>query len=277
MKKRIEITTEYYERLNEKMKTIFLTKKKVTLIIIVLVLLVLFGIFGISRGAVTTAAQSRLLPIYCVDTEKKCVALTFDAAWGNEDTDELIATLKKYNAKATFFLVGSWVDKYPESVKALCDAGHSIQNHSNSHPNLPELSTEGIKKEITLCNEKIREITKKSPTLIRPPYGDYSNSVIEAVNDLGMYTIQWDVDSLDWKDLSADEIYERVVNNVENGSIVLFHNAALNTPEALGRILETLSNEGYSFVTVEKLIYKTNYTLDNTGKQIQLETLTTKE
>ena len=122
------------------MKTIFLTKRKLALILTALILLVLFGIFGISKGAVTTAAQKRLLPIYSVATEEKCIALTFDAAWGNEDTQDLIDTLKKYDAKATFFLVGSWVDKYPESVKALSDAGHSIQNHSNTHPNLPELS-----------------------------------------------------------------------------------------------------------------------------------------
>ncbi len=250
------------------MKTIFLTKKKLVLICIALILLVLFGIVGFSRGAVTTAAQSRLLPIYCVDTPKKQLALTFDAAWGNEDTEQLIETLGKYNAKATFFLVGSWVDKYPESVKALAAAGHSIQNHSNTHPHLSELSEEGIKKEITLCNEKIRNITKKNPTLIRAPYGDYCNSVIECVNSLGMYTIQWDVDSLDWKNLSADEIYNRVTQKVNNGSIVLFHNAALNTPEALGKILETLTKEGYEFVTVEEIIYKSDYSIDHTGKQI---------
>lgn len=255
------------------MKTIFLTKKKLAVIGVVLILLILFAITGISRTAVNTVAQNRLLPIYCVDSEKKCVALTFDAAWGNEDTQELIDTLKKYDAKATFFLVGSWVDKYPESVKALSDAGHSIQNHSDSHPNLPELSAEGMKKEITLCNEKIRKITNKTPLLIRPPYGDYSNSLIETVNGLGMYTIQWDVDSLDWKDLSADEIYNRVVNKVQNGSIVLFHNAALNTPEALGRILETLTKEGYEFVTVESLIYKKDFTIDHTGKQFKADEL----
>ena len=253
------------------MKTIFLSKKKLAVIASVLILLVLFGVFGISRGAVKTVAQARLLPVYCVDTDKKYIALTFDAAWGNEDTQQLIDTLEKYNAKATFFLVGSWVDKYPESVKALAKAGHSIQNHSDTHPNLPQLSSEGIKTEITNCNEKIRKITKKTPLLIRPPYGDYSNSLIECVNNLGMYTIQWDVDSLDWKDLSADEIYNIVVKKAKNGSIVLFHNAALNTPEALGKILETLSKEGYEFVTVEKLIYRTNYIIDHTGKQIKAE------
>ncbi len=255
------------------MKTIFLSRKKLVLIICAFILLFLFGIMGISRGVVETVAQTRHLPIYCVDTEKKYIALTFDAAWGNEDTQQLIDTLKKYNAKATFFLVGSWVDKYPESVKALSKAGHSIQNHSDTHPNMPQLSQEGMQQEITICNEKIRKITKKTPILIRPPFGDYSNSLIECVNNLGMYTIQWDVDSLDWKDLSADEIYNRVVNNAKNGSIVLFHNAALNTPEALDRILETLTKEGYDFVTVEKLIYKTNYTIDHTGKQFKADTL----
>ncbi|MBQ7957878.1 MAG: polysaccharide deacetylase family protein [Clostridia bacterium] len=253
------------------MKTIFLSKKKLVLICCALLLLVLFGVFGISRGAAETVAEMRLLPIYCVDTQKKYVALTFDAAWGNEDTQQLIDTLKKHNAKATFFLVGSWVDKYPESVRALSKAGHSIQNHSDTHPNMPQLSKEGMRQEITLCNEKIRRITNKTPSLIRPPFGDYSNSLIETVNDLGMYTIQWDVDSLDWKDLSADEIYNRVINKVQNGSIVLFHNAALNTPEALDRILETLTKEGYEFVTVEKLIYKTNYTIDHTGKQFNAD------
>ncbi|MBR3589309.1 MAG: deacetylase, partial [Clostridia bacterium] len=121
------------------------------------------------------------------------------------------------------------------------------------------------------------KITKKRPTLIRPPYGDYSNEVISCVNSLGMYTIQWDVDSLDWKNLSADEIYNRVVNKVKNGSIVLFHNAALNTPEALGKILETLADDGYEFVTVENLIYKSGYSIDHTGKQFLDETLTTKK
>jgi len=278
MDKKIRIEfNKNYERKEEKMKTIFLTKKTLALICFLLVLVITLGIFGISKGAVATIAQSRLLPIYCVDSEKKCVALTFDAAWGNEDTQDLIDTLGKYKAKATFFLVGSWVDKYPESVKALSDAGHSIQNHSNTHPNLPQLSEEGMKQEINLCNEKIAKITKKTPTLIRPPYGDYSNSLIECVNSLGMYTIQWDVDSLDWKDLSADEIYNRVVNNVKNGSIVLFHNAALNTPEALGKILEKLSSEGYKFVTVENLIYKSGYSIDHTGKQFLCETLTTEK
>ncbi len=249
------------------MKTVFLSKRKVVAAAVIFALILSAGIFGIGKGSVATVAENRLLPIYCVKSEKKRVCLTFDAAWGNEDTQDLIDILGKYNAKATFFVVGGWVDKYPDSVKALAKAGHSIQNHSNTHPNLPTLSDEGIKKEIELCNRKIEKITKKCPVLLRPPYGDYNNNLINVMNGLGMYTIQWDVDSLDWKDISADEIYNRVTEKVKNGSIVLFHNAALNTPEALPRILEKLKKDGYEFVTVEDLIYKTGYGIDHTGMQ----------
>ena len=141
------------------------------------------------------ATGNRKLPIYCVETDKKQIAISFDAAWGNDDTQQLIDILKKYDVPATFFVVGAWVDKYPESVKALSDAGHQIQNHSNTHPHMPQLSKEQMKNEIESCNQKIEAITGKCPTLLRPPYGDYDNSLIEVMESLNMYTIQWDVDS----------------------------------------------------------------------------------
>ena len=146
-------------------------------------------------GSVSVFANTnRLLPIYCVETNKKQIAISFDAAWGNDDTEELISILKEYDVPATFFVVGAWVDKYPESVEALHKAGHQIQNHSNTHPHMPQLSREQMKDEILSCNEKIKEITGKTPALLRPPYGDYDNALIETVNELKMHTIQWDVD-----------------------------------------------------------------------------------
>lgn len=215
------------------------------------------------------ANSERLLPIYCVGTEKKQIAISFDAAWGNDDTGTLIDILGKYKVKATFFVVGEWVDKYPESVKQLADAGHQIQNHSDTHPHMPELSTAQMIEELKSCNEKIAKITGKTPTLFRAPYGDYNNSLISAVSSIDMYTIQWDVDSLDWKDTAtAESIANRVVSNVKNGSIVLFHNDADHTPEALPTILEQLTKQGYEFVFISDLIYKENYTIDHTGKQI---------
>ena len=222
--------------------------------------------------SVSNTVNGKELPIYCVDTKEPKIAISFDAAWGNEDTQQLIDILRKYNVKATFFVVGDWVDKYPESVKALHDAGHEVMNHSNSHAHMSQLSSEAIVADVEACNDKIEAVTGVRPTLIRPPYGEYDNNVITSIRSIGMEPIQWDVDSLDWKDLPAGEITERVVSRVQPGSIVLFHNAALHTPEALPAILETLLQEGYTFVPISELIlpgeYNVDYTIDHTGRQL---------
>lgn len=234
------------------------------------IFLVIIGMFVVRSSAISAVSgKKRELPIYCVDKgDEKTVSISFDAAWGNEDTEQLIDILEKHNVKATFFVVGEWVDKYPESVKQLSDAGHEVMNHSDSHPHMPELTKEKMREQLTACNNKIEAITGVKPILFRAPYGDYNNEVIQTVRECGSYTIQWDVDSLDWKDLSANEITTRVLSKVKPGSIVLFHNAAKNTPEALPEILEKLKADGYSIVPVSQLIYADNYTIDNTGKQI---------
>lgn len=216
--------------------------------------------------AVRASATTRKLPVYCVQRDDKCVSLTFDAAWGNEDTQTLIDILGKYNVKATFFVVGDWVDKYPESVKALSDAGHEVMSHSNDHAHFSKLSSEEIVKNLNACNDKIEGVTGVRPTLFRCPYGEYDDHVVSTVTDMGMYTIQWDVDSLDWKDLSASEINKRVTGNVQSGSIVLFHNAALHTPEALPGIIEFLLANGYTIVPVSELLLTGDFEMDHTGR-----------
>ena len=223
-------------------------------------------------GSVSVFANSnRKLPIYCVDCEEKKIAISFDAAWGNEDTAQLIEILGKYNIKATFFVVGSWVDKFPESVKQLSDAGHEIHNHSNSHPHMPQLTTAQMTEELNTCNDKIEAVTKKRPILFRAPYGDYNNSMLDTVTSLGMYTIQWDVDSRDWKEeYTTEMIVKGVTENVKEGSIVLFHNAAKNTPTALPIIIEKLIADGYQFELISNMIYKENYTIDHAGKQCKI-------
>lgn len=217
--------------------------------------------------AVRTAATPRQLPIYCVQREQKLLSISFDAAWGNEDTQSLIDILARYKVPATFFVVGEWVDKYPESVKALHEAGHEIMNHSNTHAHYPQLSTSQITADLNACNDRIQSVTGTRPTLVRLPYGDYDDNSITAVRSIGMEPIQWDVDSLDWKELSAPEITKRVTSKVQPGSIVLFHNAALHTPEALPGILETLLQKGYTFVPISQLILDGDYTIDHTGRQ----------
>ena len=243
-------------------------KKRKKYIGILSLLVVVMIIFAISAAPTAIQAMStpRSLPIYSVQRDDKCVSLTFDAAWGNEDTQQIIDILAKYNVKATFFIVGDWAEKYPDSVKALHDAGHEVMSHSNHHDHYASLTTEQIINDLNAANSHISAVTGVTPTLIRCPYDEYDNHVIDAIRSIGMEPIQWDVDSLDWKDLSATEITQRVTKGVTSGSIVLFHNAAKHTPEALPGIIEYLISDGYKIVPVSEILLTGEYTIDHTGK-----------
>lgn len=247
-------------------KTFFLRKQYLTIPAALLCVCALC-FFANAPAYISAAATDRQLPIYCVQRDYKVCSLTFDAAWGNEDTQALIDIFEKYNVKVTFFVVGDWVDKYPESVKALSDAGHEVMNHSSKHAHFNSLSAEQIVSDITTCNDKIKAVTGTSPTLFRPPYGEYDDHVVATVRGMNMEPIQWDVDSLDWKDYDAQTIFNRVTSKVQPGSIVLFHNAALHTPEALPSIIEYLLGNGYTIVPVSQLILDGDYCIDHTGRQ----------
>lgn len=257
------------------MRVWFLGKKTGILlgcVVVVFFVALLIGRFGGGGNAVSVAnTTKRDLPIYCVqkDEEEKKISISFDAAWDNSDTEDLKNILGERNIKTTFFVVGGWVDRYPESVKSLSDAGHEIMNHSANHPHMTQISPDKMVDELNECGDKIEAITGKKPNLFRPPYGDYNNEVVKTARECGYYTIQWDVDSLDWKDLSADEIYKRVVPKVVPGSIVLFHNAAKHTPEALPRIVDDLISQGYEIVPISELILTENYQIDANGMQFQ--------
>lgn len=217
---------------------------------------------------VGASVSSRQLPIYRVQCEEKRVALSFDAAWGNEDTQTLIDILSAHGVRATFFLVGQWVEKYPESVQALAAAGEEVMNHSETHPHLNALTTDKVQQEVNACSDRVEALTGARPTLFRCPYGEYDDHVIEAIRALGVTPIQWDVDSLDWKGISAEEITSRVLSRVQPGSIVLFHNAAEHTPEALPGIIESLQADGYTIVPISELLLPGDCTIDSTGCQI---------
>jgi len=237
----------------------------------ILIVLLASCIYIYSEVAIEVTNQKRLLPIYCVARSDKKIAITFDAAWGNDDTKDLLKILKQYNAKATFFLVGFWVERYPKDVLEIYREGHEIGSHSDKHLHMSKLSEADIVKDIKSCEEKILKVIGKRPSVFRPPYGEYNNTLIKTLSSLGYYVIQWDVDSLDWKDLPANEIAQRVLKRVKSGSIVLFHNNAKNTKYALPKILSELSKGGYQFVTVSELIYKSNYYIDHQGIQRILE------
>ena len=231
-----------------------------------LIIIIVFGLVN-DPEIVGASAVKRSLPVYCVQREEKTVALSFDAAWGNEDTGKLIDILDKYGVKTTFFVVGDWVNKYPESVRQLAEAGHEVMNHSTSHAHFSKLSESEIISDIQNCNELIEAQTGVKPTLFRCPYGEYDDHVIEAVSSIGMTAIQWDVDSLDWKEIPAGEIQSRVLKKIQPGSIVLFHNAAKHTPEALPGIIEALQKDGYNIVPISQILLNGNCVIDHTGRQ----------
>ncbi|HHU32361.1 MAG: polysaccharide deacetylase family protein [Zhaonellaceae bacterium] len=255
----------------------FVVSRKLWLGRLLGIILMIFGIILV-RGPLSGPTEmlvslvtgvKKLHPIYCVNTEEPKIAISFDATWGAAFTKDLLDTLDKYNVKTTFFLVNIWLDKFPEEAKEIVARGHEIGLHSTTHPDFKKLSEEQMIDELQNNYNKILEVTGFKPILFRPPFGSYNNTLITVANKMGLHVIQWDVDSLDWKDLSAEQIYSRVTSKVKNGSIVLFHNNAQHTPKALGPILENLQSKGFKIVPISELIYKEDYYVDVNGVQQQ--------
>ena len=220
-------------------------------------------------GVYVFASKNRDLPIYCVDTKESKLSISFDCAWGTEYTDKILDTLDFYKVKCTFFATQFWVEKNPDYVKKIADRGHEIGTHSRTHPYMTKMSKQEIESELTTSKEAIEKITGKKVELFRPPYGDYNDLLVSTARELGLYTIQWSVDSLDWKDLSAEEIAMRIIKRATAGSIILCHNNGLHTAEALPLIFSTLQEKGYVFEPIGALIYKESYTVDHSGMQIK--------
>lgn len=231
-------------------------------------------LFAVHLGDIAIEVNSsygdRELPIYSVSTEDKKISISFDAAWGAEDFNQIIDILDKHNVKTTFFMTGEWVEKYPECVKTLVEKGHDLGNHSATHPDMTTLSKEDQINQIQEVHNAVKTLTGYEMELFRPPYGAYNNDVIRTCYELGYYPIQWSVDSLDWKDLSATEIVNKVCNHkaLGNGAIILCHNGAKHTAEALDEMLTNLKTQGYEIVPISQLILRENFHMDVTGMQI---------
>ena len=249
-------------------KTFKLKSAVFAAVALIIITVLSVSVYFTGAYAVDYGNTTRLVPIYSVEKEDKVVSLSFDCAWGVEHTDEILNALKVGDVKATWFMVEFWTEKYPEYVKKIDGAGHEIGTHSSTHSYMSKQNSEEIKLELTTSSEAITTITGKEVKLFRPPYGDYDDELIKTASEQGYYTIQWDTDSLDWKDLSATDIAMRVINGVQNGSIILMHNNGLHTAEAVPIIISTLKNKGYSFVPIGDLIYKENYTINGMGRQI---------
>lgn len=220
-----------------------------------------------SGEIIQTMSQAKLLPVYCVNTSEPKVALTMNCAWNDSDIDSILSTLEKHNVKITFFMVGDWVNKYPEAVKKISDAGHEIANHSDGHKHVNNLSLEDNEKEIKMCSDKIEKLTGKKTTLYRGPYGEYNNTVIQAAQNQNHITIQWSLDTLDYKGLTGDEMWARLDGKLKNGDIILSHNGTEHTADSLDKLLTNIKQKGFQVVKVSDLIYTDNYEIDANGMQ----------
>lgn len=229
----------------------------------------IMAMVSVGSFAVGAKAVKRKLPVYSVERFDKKIAISFDCAWGVEHTDAILTELERHGVKCTFFAVSFWVEKYPEYAKKIVEAGHELGTHSKTHPHMTQISRAAIREELSYSSKVIEETVGVAPTLFRPPFGDYNDALIEECEAAALLPIQWDVDSLDWKDLSANEISMRVINGAREGSIILCHNNGLHTAEALPVIFSTLQNRGFEFVPIGRLVYWENYAIDGTGRQKQ--------
>ena len=221
-------------------------------------------------AAITVGAQQPERPIYSVETPEKKVALGINSAWGNEDIEQILAVLAQRGVSASFFVVGQWADKFPQSVAAIHAAGHEVGSHSDTHADMTKLSREGVLREIRESSRKIQAITGSAPTLLRPPSGAWNAQVVKLIEQEGLYPIQWDADSLDYRGLTAGQMQERIAKKLRPGSILLFHSGTKNTAGALGQIIDDIHAKGYEFVTVSQLVHPRPYTVDFEGRQRQL-------
>lgn len=252
------------------MKVLILKK---TTIAVLAVVLIFFTAFSLNASFVNVGSiyftTGKKLPIYAVQTEENKVAISFDAAWGADKTREIMSICDSYNVKATFFLVGFWIEKYPDMVKEIYNNGFEVGIHSNTHPDMTKLSKSQIREELTTNIKLIEDLTGFRPKLFRPPYGYYNNDLIEICEDLGLSCIEWSVDSLDWKGLSAGEIAGRVTSRAEKGSIVLFHNNSDNIIDGLKLVLEFFKCNKTQVVPIGELIYYEDFKINNQGIQIK--------
>ena len=220
-----------------------------------------------AQPALMAAVATRELPVYNVDTEEKVLSISFDAAWGNANTKELLNILDEYDVKTTFFLVGFWAEKYPELVAEIAARGHEIGNHSATHPHMSKLSQAQIREELHKCSELVRTITGQPTTLFRPPYGEYNDAVVRTSREEGYECVQWNVDSLDWKNLGTEHMIRQCTKSVNPGDIVLFHNDSKYILEALPKILAYYTEAGYKIIPISQLLLQGETWIDHTGKQ----------
>ena len=207
------------------------------------------------------------IPVYAVETEENVLCLSFDAAWGADKTLTILDTLDEYDVKATFFLVGFWIDAFPELVQEIHARGHAIGNHSANHPHFNTLSKEEMEREIDEVSDKVYELTGEKVQFFRAPFGEYNDTLMTVLEEKQLTGVQWSVDSLDWKGISGGKISDRILAKAQKGSIVLCHNNSDHVTDALPIVLMGLKNKNLKCVRMDEMVLTENYYVDNNGIQ----------
>lgn len=238
---------------------------------LLLIITIMFVSYLSKDQSVKTMGDVVELPIYSVDRKDKVVSLTFDINWAEtEYLYDILDTLDKYNIKGTFFIMGAWVEYSQENVdklKAINERGHEIGNHSYKHVNFTQVSESKVDEELRKTDEVVKKYTGKKIKLFRFPSGEYNKQCYRMVVSRGYIPIQWDVDSVDWKQEGEEIEYNNVINKVNNGSIILFHNNAKYTPKNLEKIIKELICRGYKFTKVSQMLHSESTYIDQNGKQ----------
>lgn len=242
-------------------------------IVTVVVLFCIATTLNSNQESIATASgNQKLLPIYRVKTDEKKVAFTMNCAWNADDIDSILKTLEENDVKITFFMVGDWIEKYPEAVQKIYQAGHEVASHSDTHPHVNNLSYEKNIEEIEKSNDKIEKIIGSRTQIYRAPYGEYNNTVIQAAQDKGYYTIQWSLDTLDYTGLTGEQMWQRLESKIKEGDIILMHNGTKHTADSLDMLIKNTKQKGLEIVKISDLIYKENAGIDANGEQYQKNT-----
>ena len=255
------------KRETAKPRFLVLRRRTLTVGAALLAALAIFGAVN-APAAVRASAATRQLPIYCVERDQKVCSISFDAAWGADNTQKILDVLADYGVKCTFFVVGNWADQYPEQAKAIVESGNELMNHSNAHDHYNSLTADQIIADVNTCSDKIEAVTGVRPTLFRCPYGEYDDRVIKTVREAGYEVIQWNIDTVDWKpERSAQTILDTVLPKLSDGSIILCHNNGYKIGQYLPTLIESALAQGYSFVTVSDLLLDGETLIDVNGVQ----------
>lgn len=244
---------------------------KAGLLVLSLFLLVGCGVIYIPKAISVFRDDKKdfRMPINRVACKEKKISLSFDVGGKDKDLVPILKVLKEHNIKATFFLSGNWIARYPEMVCTIYEEGHDIGNHSQNHRRMGELSQKECEEQIKLVHDKVKMLTGQNMRLFRAPYDEFEGETLEAVKSLGYFPIRWNINSCDWKDYGISPMVNEICNNknLKKGSIILCHTGTKFTKDALPKVINCLQKKGYTFEKVSDIIYTNNYVIDRNGVQ----------